>query len=105
MVRRCDEAERRIKFMEALYPRFKINLPSPDNINEFLQKLKLHLDQENQDALTYFEKAEEDLINAEKSLIDQLKEYDTTTNKLTSVEQHKFVLNRASQIVCVSARY
>jgi len=104
-IRRADESQRRIKYIETLYSRSNVSLIAPPNVNSFINQLQSHLSKENQDAMAYFEKAEEDLHNAEKFLSEQQRELENTSQKYTRVLQQKYVLNKASKIILSKARY
>lgn len=103
-IRRCDEAQRRIKFIEPLFARYHKNLRSPISPDKFLTNLRDHLTNEKKDAMAYFESAEEELVNAEKFLTEQLKEAEATSIKYTNIIQHKYVINKASTVVLAKAK-
>jgi len=105
MVRRCDEAYRRIRYIESLCEQYKKQVCPPPSVDIFLSNLQQTIASKGKDSMAYFEEVEQTLEKAEKFLSDQQKEAENMFTKYTSVVQHRYVLNKASEIVLARARY
>jgi hypothetical protein len=103
LIRRCDEAQHRIKFIGSLFARYHKNLRPPASIEKFLANLQENLLNEKKDAMAYFEYAEGDLVIAERFFKEQLKEAEVISEKYTNVMQHKYVINKASSVILAKA--
>ena len=104
MIRRCDEGARRIRYIEALCDRYKKTIKAPSSVDAFLLNMKQVVSSRKMDSMAYFEEVEQILEGAEKFLIEQQKEAEASFLKYTSIVQHRYVLNKASEIVLSRAR-
>jgi hypothetical protein len=104
MVRRCDEAHRRIRYIESLCELYKRPLRNPRSVEVFMTNLQQSIADKGKDAMAYFEEIEQVLESNEAFFVRQQKEAEATYAKYTSVIQHKYVLNKASEIVMARAR-
>lgn len=104
MVRRCDEAVRRIKYVEMLCNKYNKKLRFPSSIEAFQANLQQSIASQGLAPMAYFEKIETSLEQSEKFLIQQEKEAENFYTQYLSVVQHRYVLNKASEIILSRAR-
>lgn len=105
MLRRCDDAVRRIRYMETLCEKYNKRLRPPSSVEGFQANLQQSIMSQGLDPMAYFEKLEVALEDAEKFLAQQLRDAETFYSQYISVVQHRYVLNKASEIVLARARY
>ena len=74
-IKRCDEAERIIKYLMGECERMKVRIPSPKSNLEVEETLKEVLTGRRKTGSSYFEEIEEGLRNYERTLQGQLKNY------------------------------
>jgi hypothetical protein len=104
MVRRCDEAYRRIRFIESLCAQYKKVLRPPQNVDTFLANIQELIAKKGKDSMAYFEELEQTLVDTEKFLTEQQKEAEAAFSRQTQLAQHRYVLNAASEIVLARAK-
>lgn len=105
MIRRCDEAARRMKYIEGLCERYKKPIKPVRSVESFLTGLQQVISAKGKDSMAYFEELEHVLSSAEEFLLKQLKEAESAFAQYTSIMQHRYVLNKASEIVLARTRY
>ncbi|MDR3737365.1 MAG: V-type ATPase 116kDa subunit family protein [Acidobacteriaceae bacterium] len=105
MVRRCDEAHRRIRYIESLCEQYRKNYQNPRSVEVFMANLQQTISSKGKDSMAYFEEIEQILESNEAFFLRQQKEAEATFAKYTSVVQHKYVLNKAAEIVMARSRY
>jgi len=105
MIRRCDEAIRKIKYIEALCEKHNKPLKAPLSVDTFLTNMQQMLNSKGIDSMAYFEEVEAILESSEKFLGEQQKNAEKTFRDYTSVVQHRYVLNKASEIVLSRGKY
>ena len=104
LVRRCDEALRKIVYIESVCERYKSQLRQPRNLNDFLRDIDQLISSKGKDTMAYFEGIEQTLTNTEQFLIEQEKRAETAFERSQAINQHKYVLNKGSEVVLTKAR-
>ncbi len=105
MIRRCDEGARRIKYIETLCERYRKPIKPPQSVDTFLTNMQQVIASRGVDSMAYFEEIEQILEGAEKFLLEQQQRAEATFAQYTTIVQHRYVLNKASEIVLARARY
>ncbi|CAG9314003.1 unnamed protein product [Blepharisma stoltei] len=96
-IRRCEEAERRIRFLMQEQERFKIQITPAKDIKLVLDQIDEELDSSNTPAQTYFETLEADLESYEKNLGIQLKNYEDFQTSCNGLIEKRLVLKHAKE--------
>lgn len=104
MLRRCDESVRRIRYIESLCEKYNKKVTHPSSVETFLANLQQSIASQGLDAMAYFEKQEQMLEKAEKFCLEQRKEAESSYARYLSIVQHRYVLNKASEIVLSRVR-
>lgn len=104
MIRRCDEAMRRLRYIEAICAKYNKSIRKPSSVDSFLTNLQQTISSQGMDAIVYFEKLEQTLADSEKFFIEQLKEAEVAYSKYIAIAQHRYALNKASEVVLSRAK-
>ena len=104
LVRRCDESLRKIQFIETLCEKHKRKLRMPNSVNEFLHDIELNIGNTGKDTMAYFEDIEQILSRSEQFLMEQEKRAETAYERSQAITQHKYVLDKGSEIVLAKAK-
>lgn len=96
-IRRCEEAERRIRFLIQEQERFKIPIIHGKDSKAILDQIDDELEASNTPAQTYFETLEADLESYEKNLSTQLKNYEDFQSATNGLIEKRLVLKRAKE--------
>ena len=100
-IRRCEEAERRLRFLAQEQERFKVTVTYPKDSLLVLDMIDGDLKENNIPAGTHFENLESELENYENSLILQLKNYEQLSTGMGFLEEKKIVLAKAKEAFAV----
>ena len=98
-VKRCDEMENKVQFIENEMVRFKKPIQKCDNANTFLQNLKRFLGDRQKAEHTYFDEVENELDDKLKNLLEQVKIRDTLIDKYNHLVEYRQILLRAYSYV------
>jgi hypothetical protein len=104
LVRRCDEALRRVAYIESLCEKHKSKLRPPRNVNDFLRDIDQLISNTGKDTMAYFEGVEQTLTRAEQFLVEQEKRAEMAQERSQGIAQHKYVLDKGSEIVLARAK-
>ena len=104
MTRRCDEGQRRVRYLEAVCEQYKKPLVPPKNVNSFLASIQEIIANKGKNSMAYFEEIESTIESAEKFLLVQQKEAERLFLEFTAFAQQKYVLNKASEIVLARSK-
>lgn len=96
-IRRCEEAERRLRFLAQEQERFKVQVMFPKDSNLVLDMIDGDLRINKIPAQTHFETMENDLQNYEDSMILQLKNYEQLTTGMEFLKEKRVVLSKARE--------
>jgi V-type H+-transporting ATPase subunit a len=75
-VRRCEEAERRIKYIESEHRKFEVDIQENADVPSFLKDMEDLLRQRVSPPHTYFEELERMLEEVEETLVTQTTNYE-----------------------------
>lgn len=104
MVRRCDDALRRIRYIEIICNNYNKRLRPPSSVENFQANLQQSISSQGLDSMAYFEKIELLLESAEKFFTEQMKEAENSYDRYLSIVQQRYVINKASEIVLARSR-
>lgn len=104
IIRRCDEALQKIKNIELLCGTYNKKLKQPSSIDFFQANLQQSIASQGLGPMAYFEKIESSIEEAEKFFRQRQEEGKQFYTRYLSVVQHRYVLNKASEIVLARAR-
>jgi len=104
ILRRCDEGITMIKYIESLCRVYNKKPRQPSSIETFQANLQQSIASQGLNPMAYFEKVEGTLDQTVKFLKKQEKEAEKFYERYLAVVQHRYVLNKASEIVLARAR-
>ena len=96
-IRRCEEAERRIRFLKQEQERFNISVFSAEDPMRVLDQIDDDLDTTNTPAQTRFEELESELEQFENNVLNQLKHYEHLLTGSNVLLERKIVMNKARE--------
>lgn len=94
-IRRCEEAERRLRFLQQEQERFNVHITEAKDPLTVVDLLDRDLLSNKIPAGTHFENLEHELENLENSLILQLKNYEQLSTGMEYLSEKKVVLSKA----------
>ena len=98
-IRRCDEAERRIKYIVKECENYGVNVQKPKKVEDFLDRLDEVLQARGKAPSTLFEEYEQVLHEKEEFLQQQTKYYKETHDNLNYLQEYKHALGKAREII------
>jgi V-type H+-transporting ATPase subunit a len=96
-IRRCEEAERRLRFLAQEQERFKVRIEYPKDPNLVIDMIDGELKKKQLPAQTNFENLEVELEDYENSLILQLKNYEQLNSGIVYLKEKKIILTKARE--------
>lgn len=102
-IRRCDEAERRIKYIVKECENYGVNVQKPKKVEDFLDRLDEVLQARGKAPSTLFEEYEQVLQEKEEFLQQQTKYYKETHDNLNYLQEYKHALGKAREIIANQA--
>ena len=96
-IRRCEEAERRLRFLAQEQERFKVIVSFPRDPALVIDMVDGDLQTNKTPAQTHFENLENDLEGFENSLISQLKNFEQLNTGMEYLHEKKVVLSKAKE--------
>ena len=94
-IRRCEEAERRLRFLLQEQERFKVHITESKDSLTTLDLIDRDLLSNKIPAQAHFENIENELETLENSLILQLKNYEQLTTGIEYLNEKKIILSKA----------
>ncbi|CAG9329402.1 unnamed protein product [Blepharisma stoltei] len=104
-IRRCEEAERRIRLIMTELERFNIKITYPKNAHEVLDQLDNELEVTNTPAQAIFENLESDLEKIEKSLNNQIRNYEDFQSHFNGLIEKRLVLKQAKSVFGIEGQF
>ncbi len=105
IVRRCDEALKKIVFLETLCAQHAVPLSPPRDLETFTNALHQHLASKGKDSMAYFEEVEQALGDDEKFLKAQRRRAEETAEECEKLLEQQLVYERAREIVSTNVGY
>ena len=102
-IRRCEEAERRLRFLAQEQERFKVPVTAPRDPALVIDMIDGDLRASKTPAQTHFENLENHLEDLENSLISQLKNYEQLSTGMDFLKEKKVVISKAREEFAVEA--
>jgi len=99
IVYRCDEALRRIRYIEKLCEHYEKRIRQPPSINSFLESVERASALDNMNSAAYFEKIEQIIEKEEKFLTQQQAEAERAFSKYSSFVEQRYVIEQAGEII------
>eukprot|EP00824_Muranothrix_gubernata_P005823 TRINITY_DN175_c0_g1_i1.p1 TRINITY_DN175_c0_g1~~TRINITY_DN175_c0_g1_i1.p1 ORF type:complete len:838 (+),score=142.13 TRINITY_DN175_c0_g1_i1:2-2515(+) len=98
-IKRADEAERRIRYIETECERFKIKLKQPESPDVFMKAIDEMTKTRKKAASTFFDEIENELQDKENFLLEQTKKYHEMHDHYNYLIEYKFVLSKTMEIL------
>lgn len=98
-IRRCDEASRRIKYVEGICNKYHQELKHPQSVEAFLDSVSKQIAKKGKHSMAYFDEIEATLKSGEEYLIEQEKEAEKWNANKVDLDQRRYVLNTVAEIV------
>jgi len=100
-IKRCDESDRIIHFMQNEMQRFNIPIITT-SVEQFLEDLDLIISNRNLDWFTYFEEVEKELSSMEETYLRHLDAYTKLNFEYFKLKEQYYVLLKASNLMLPS---
>lgn len=99
VVYRCDEALKKIRYIEQLCDRYNKRIKYPSSIQAFLGTVEKQGEMDNMGSTALFEKIELTVNRAEEFLSHQQTEAEIAFSKYSFVVEQRYVIEKAADII------
>lgn len=98
-VKRCEETEKRISFIEQECKRHRVEMEKPKNVREFLNTINNMQNRMKKAGNMFFESIEDDIKNKEKFVQEQTRKSKEIHDSFNLLFEYRTVLRKASNIL------